>query len=152
MPDFALGMNAKLFQDTAQSPASGLDPATMTELSNVTNVSLSLDAGEANTTTRGNGGWKSTTPTLKEATLEFEMQWKSGDANLAAIRNAYLNNTTIALAALTGVPDAASGNEGPVGNWSVTNFSRAEELEESIKHSVTCKLNEFGKWFEAPAS
>ena len=149
MPDFGLGMNAKIYHAAAQSPASGLDPATgMTEMDNVRNVNLSLEAGEADTTTRANNGWRSTTATLKEASVEFEMQWKPVDAQLAAIRTAYLNNTPIALAILTSA-HSVSGSEGPVGNFTVTNLSRSEELEATITYSVTVKLQEFGEWYVA---
>lgn len=147
MADFSLGMNAKLYQAASAADPSTLDPATMTEMDNVTNVNLSMEANEANTTTRANQGWESTSPTLRRATLEFEMMFKPGDVQCQAIRNAYLSNGTLAFAALTGPLDE-SGNEGPVGNWSITNFSRSEELEEAVKYNVTAKLSTFGSWFE----
>ena len=142
MADFALGMNAKIFQGTAGDPAPS-DVTSLTEMTNVKNVSLSLEAGEANTTTRANNGWESTTPTLKKATCEWEMQFKPGDTQIAAIRSAYLSNSPVALGVLTGDP-AVTGSEGPVGNWSITGFSRDEELEEAIVYKVTAKLQEFG--------
>lgn len=148
MADFALGMNAKLYQAAAAADPSTLDPSTMTEMDNVTNVNLTMEANEANTTTRANKGWESTTPTVRRATLEFEMMFKPSDTQCQAIRNAYLTNGTVALAALTGLYTEA-GNEGPIGNWSITNFSRSEELEEAVKYNVTAKLSTFGSWFEA---
>lgn len=151
MADFALGMNAKLYQAAAVADPATLDPATMSEMDNVTNVNLSMEANEANTTTRANQGWESTSPTLRRATLEFEMVFKTGDAQCQAIRNAYLTNGTVALAALTGLY-SETGNEGPIGNWSITNFSRNEDLEEAIKYNVTAKLSTFGSWFEASAA
>jgi hypothetical protein len=36
-----------------------------------------------------------------------------------------------------------------VGNWSITNFSRSEALEEAVTVSVTAKLAAFGQWFKA---
>ena len=60
MADFLLGMNAKIYQGAAAADASTLDPATLTEMGNVKDVTLSLEAGEADITTRANNGWKAT--------------------------------------------------------------------------------------------
>ena len=148
MVDFLLGMNAKIYQGAAAADASTLDPATLTEMGNVKDVTLSLEAGEADVTTRANSGWRATAPTLRECSCEFEMVWKPGDAGFEAIKTAFLSAGTVALAVLTGA-HTASGAEGPVGNWSITNFSRSEALEEAVTVSVTAKLAAFGQWFEA---
>ena len=148
MADFILGMNAKIYQGASQEDPTTLDPATMTEMGNVKDVTLSLEAGEADVTTRANSGWAAKAPTLRECTCEFEMVWKTGDTVFQAVKNAFLTAGTVAFAVLTG--DAAVvGSEGPVGNWSITNFSRNEALEEAVTVSVTAKLAAFGEWFEA---
>jgi hypothetical protein len=148
MPDFLLGMNAKIYQGAAAADPSTLDPSTLTEMGNVKDVTLSLEAGEADVTTRANSGWRATAPTLRECSCEFEMIWKPGDAGFEAIKTAFLSAGTVALAVLTGAHNE-SGAEGPVGNWSITNFSRSEALEEAVTVSVTAKLAAFGQWFEA---
>lgn len=148
--DFLLGMNAALYFGTAITGDGPTLPSTLTLVGNVKDVTLNMEAGEADITTRGNKGWRATAPTLKEATLEFEMQWKPGDAAFTAIKNAYLANATVALAALTEAHDATGSKaEGPVGNWSITNFSRNEPLEEAITVSVTAKLAKFDSWYAA---
>lgn len=134
MADFILGMNAKIYYGTAGRTASS-------ELSNVRDVTVTLEAGEADVTTRANDGWRATAPTLKECTVEFEMVWKTTDAGFTAIKNAFLNNTTIALLVLS-----ESGGEGMDGDFSITNFSRNEPLEEAITVSVTAKLATFREW------
>jgi len=134
MADFILGMNAKIYYGTAGSTASY-------ELSNVRDVTVTLEAGEADVTTRANDGWRATAPTLKECTVEFEMVWKTTDAGFTAIKNAFLNNTTIALLVLS-----ESGGEGMDGDFSITNFSRNEALEEAITVSVTARLATFREW------
>jgi len=134
MADFILGMNAKIYYGKAGSTASS-------ELSNVRDVTVTLEAGEADVTTRANDGWRATAPTLKECTVEFEMVWKTTDAGFTAIKNAFLNNTTIALLVLS-----ESGGEGMDGDFSITNFSRNEALEEAITVSVTAKLATFREW------
>ena len=148
MPDFLLGMNAKIYQGATAADPATLDPATLTEMGNVKDVTLSLEAGEADITTRANSGWRATAPTLRECSCEFEMVWKPGDAGFEAIKSAFLSAGTVALAVLTGAHNE-SGAEGPVGNWSITNFSRSEALEEAVTVSVTAKLAAFGQWFEA---
>ncbi|HOA75209.1 MAG TPA: phage tail tube protein [Phycisphaerae bacterium] len=122
-----LGMEARLYYGTAGATAT-------TELINVKDVTLNLETGEADVTTRGNQGWRATVATLKNGTVEFEMIWDTGDAGFAAIKDAYFNNTAIALAIL----DGANG-EGLDADFSITNFSRNEPLEEAITVSVTAK-------------
>ena len=148
MADFLLGMNAKIYQGAAVADPSTLNPATLTEMGNVKDVTLSLEAGEADITTRANSGWRATAPTLRECSCEFEMVWKPGDAGFEAIKTAFLSAGTVALAVLTGAHNE-TGAEGPVGNWSITNFSRSEALEEAVTVSVTAKLAAFGQWYEA---
>ena len=143
MPEeFILGMNAKIYQGPT-----GTDLATLAEMSNVKDVTLNLEAGEADVTTRANQGWRATAPTLRECTAEFEMLWKPGDAGFDAIKTAFLTSATIALAVLTG-DKATSGTEGPRGDFSITNFSRNEPLEEGVTVSVTAKLATFAEWVE----
>lgn len=73
MPSFILGMDAKLYYGTAGSAANTL-------MGNVRNVTLNLEAGEADVTTRANSGWRATAPTLRECSVEFEMVWDPDDA------------------------------------------------------------------------
>jgi len=122
-----LGMDAKIYYGTAGATAT-------TELNNVRNVTLNLETGEADVTTRGNQGWRATVATLKNGTVEFEMLWDTGDAGFTAIKDAYFNNTPIALAILDG-----DNGEGLDADFSITNFSRNEPLEEAITVSVTAK-------------
>jgi hypothetical protein len=52
----------------------------MTEADNIKDVTVTMEAGEADIATRGNSGWRATAPTLRECTCEFEMVWRPGDA------------------------------------------------------------------------
>jgi hypothetical protein len=140
--EFLLGMNAKIYQGAA-----GGDLASLAEMANVKDVTLNLEAGEADVTTRANQGWRATAPTLRECTAEFEMLWKPGDAGFDAVKTAFLSAGTIRLAVLTG-DRTASGTEGPLGDFSITNFSRNEPLEEGVTVSVTAKLAVFDSWVE----
>ena len=126
-------MNAKIYQGPT-----GTALTSLTEMDNVKDVTLNLEAGEADVTTRANQGWRATAPTLRECTAEFEMLWKPGNTGFDAIKTAFLTTATIALAVLTG-DKAVSDTEGPRGDFSITNFSRNEPLEEAITVNVTVK-------------
>jgi hypothetical protein len=147
---YALGMDAKILFAAAVADPTTLDPAAMTELSNVKDVTVNHETGEADVTTRANQGWRATAATLRECSVEFQMVWKKNDAGFTAVKNAWLTGGEIALAVLTGDPDVA-GSEGPFGNFSITNFSRNEALEEAIVIDVTAKLSSWGGWYEGAA-
>ncbi|MDL5053358.1 phage tail tube protein [Oscillatoria laete-virens NRMC-F 0139] len=136
-----LGMQAKLYRQStgvrAAWPATGA-PANLVELSNVKDVTLNLETGEADVTTRANNGWKATIATLKEGSVEFEMIWDPSDAGFSAMKDAYFNNTPVALAILDGAKDVA-GSQGLWADFSVTNLTREEPLEDAIKAKVTVK-------------
>lgn len=125
------GMDAVLNYKTGGVAGAGA----WTELSNVKDVTLTLETGEADITTRANAGWRATIGTLKEASVEFEMVWDTADAGFTAIKDAFFGNAVIGLQALDG--DAGEGLEA---DFSVTNFSRSEQLEEAITVSVTAKV------------
>jgi len=141
---FLLGMNAKAYQGAAGAALSALS-----EMANVKDVSLNLEAGEADVTTRANNGWRANAATLRECTAEFEMLWKPGDLVFQAVKKAYLTSGTIRMAFLTGAMDGEDA-EGPVGDFSIPKFSRNEPLEEGVSVPVTAKLAVFDKWLEPP--
>ena len=129
-----LGLDAKLYYCAA---GIGGTP-TWSELTNVKNVSLSLQKGEADVTTRANNGWKATAATLKEGSIEFEMVWDTEDAGFTAIKDAYFNNSIIGLAVMDG-PIATEGSQGLWADCHITDFSRDEPLEDAITVKVTAK-------------
>ena len=134
MSEFVLGMNAKLYYGAAGATAA-------TEMGNVKDVTLTLEAGEADITTRANQGWRATAPTLRECSVEFEMVWNPSDAGFTAIKTAFLTAGMVALKILD-----QEGGQGPDGDFSITSFSRNEALEEAVTVSVTAKLAVFRSW------
>jgi len=104
----------------------------------VRDVTLNLEAGEADVTTRGNAGWRATLATLKDGSIEFEAVWDNEDDGFTALQQAYFGNQTIEIAAMDG-DITAPGSEGLRATMSVTNFSRNEPLEEAITANVTVK-------------
>ena len=143
MPAWKLGRDAKIYQGEA-----GGELSTLAEMSNVRDVTLTLDASEGDVTTRASGGWKLTAPGHRQCTCEFEMVWNPDDAGFAAIKAAYLAGALLELAVLTG-DKAASKSEGPKGSFCITKFDRKEPLEsEPITVSVTAKPSAFDQWIE----
>ena len=123
---YTLGLEAKLFFGAAGSTAT-------TEMKNVKDVTLNMETGEADVTTRAAEGWRLTAATLKEASVEFEMVWDPSDGGFAAIKEAYFKAEPLALF-------VSDGNEnGLDADFVVTSFSRSEPLEEALTVSVTCK-------------
>jgi len=146
MATYVLGMNAGLYQgDEGET-----DPTLMTEVDNVRDVTLTMEAGEADITTRGNAGWRATAPTLRECSVEFQMVWRPGDAVFEAIKTAFLSAGSVALAILD-QKRTVTGAQGPLGDFSITNFSRNESLEEAIVADVTAKLARYEEWHTVPA-
>lgn len=121
-----LGLNAKLFRGEAGQTAA-------TEVVNVKDVSLSLESGEADVTTRKTKGWRAYVATLKEASLEFEINYDTDDADFGVFQDAYLNNKAIALFITDG-----AGN-GLDADFVISNFSWDQPLEDALKVSVTAK-------------
>jgi len=122
-----LGLEAKLYHGPAGATATS-------ELTNVKDVTLNLETGEADVTTRAAQGWRATIATLKEGSVEFEMIWDTEDTGFSALKNAYFNNTPIALAILDG-----ENGSGLDADFSITNFTRNEPLEEALTVSITAK-------------
>lgn len=124
-----IGLDAALRRGTV-----GAAIGTTTVVNNVKDLTLSMEKGEADITTRGGSGWRATLGTLKEATLEFTMNLDVSDPDFDAFHAAFFGNTNIALAVL----DFATG-EGVLADWTVTGFSIEQPLEEAQTVNVTCK-------------
>jgi hypothetical protein len=129
-----LGMEAKLYFKVGGVGGAG----SWVELANVKDVTLNLETGEADVTTRGNAGWRATVGTLKEGSIEFEMVWDTEDTGFSAIKDAYFENQVIGFAVMDG-DVATAGSQGLQADFAITNFSRKEALEEALTVSVTAK-------------
>lgn len=140
MATYVLGMNAKLYFGTAAGAL-----ASLTELTNTKDVTVNLEAGSADVTTRANSGWRAKAPTLRECSIEFEMVWKPGDAGFEAMKTAFLAGTTVELAVLDGAK-GTTGSQGPKGSFAIVSFSRKEPLEDAIGVSVKAELDVWAEW------
>jgi predicted secreted protein len=128
-----LGMEARLYRNSANYAA-----PTWVEVSNVKDVTLNLEKGEADVTTRANGGWRAKVGTLKEASIEFQMVWDTDDAGFAAVQAAFFGNTPVEFAVMSG-PMTDPDSEGLRATCEVFSFTRNEALEEAIMVDVSIK-------------
>lgn len=121
-----LGLDAKLLRGTAGTTGT-------TEVKNVKDLTLNLESGEADVTTRATGGWRASAATLKEASLEFGILYDTADADFQAFQAAYFSNTPLSLF-------ITDGNGGGLdADWSITAFTVEQPLEEAVSVSVTAK-------------
>ena len=128
-----LGMDAKLYRNdgTYETPDWQV-------MDNVKDLTMNLEKGEADVTTRGNNGWRATASTLKDGSIEYEMVWDPVDAGFTAVKDAYFDNTPIEFAVMDG-DITTVGTQGLRATFTITNFSRNEPLEEAMSVSVTAK-------------
>lgn len=143
---FILGMDMKLYYGGAVMTVTGTPPSTPTLFTNVTDVTNTMTAGSADVTTRANDGWRAKAATLREMSITFEMQWKPDDAGFTAIQGAFFAGTEISIISLDRLI-AVNGARGPMGNFTVTNFTRTEPLEDAVKVSVTLEASSFMSWY-----
>lgn len=129
--DSVLGLECKIFRNTGTYEA-----PTWVEMTNVKDVTLNMSKGQADVTTRGNAGWRAKRGTLKEAPLEFSMVHSKSDAGFAAIQSAFLNNTAIELAVMTGAMNDPEA-EGFRATFEVFSFSSNQSLEEAVMYDVS---------------
>ena len=128
-----LGLDAILMRGPAGSTGS-------TEVKNVKDLTLNLESGEADVTTRATKGpfrftkgWRASVATLKEASLEFQILYDTEDEDYNAFADAYFNNTPMALFVTDG------NGTGLDADFSITGFSIEQPLEEALSVSVTAK-------------
>jgi predicted secreted protein len=121
-----LGLDAVLMRGTVGSQGT-------TEVKNVKDLTLNLESGEADVTTRATAGWRASVATLKEASLEFSILYDTEDTDYNAFATAYFNNTPLSLFVSDG------NGTGLDADFSITGFSIEQPLEEALSVSITAK-------------
>ena len=128
-----LGLDAILMRGPAGTTGS-------TEVKNVKDLTLNLESGDADVTTRATKGWRASVATLKEASLEFNILYDTEDEDYNAFADAYFNNTPMALFVTDG------NGTGLDADFSITGFSIEQPLEEALSHGLgTCAAVDQGK-------
>ena len=148
-----LGMDCLLYRCATALDGDSNTPALATwlECEKVRDLNISQTKGLADITTRDNNGDRAQVGTLRERSLNFDMLYDTDDADFAAILYAYNNNTLIALAAMDGAIDS-TGSEGLTANFSITECSRDESLEEGVKASIVAVPSTIIAWYEVTGS
>ncbi len=130
---FVLGRNHKLYYQStgtrATWPASGAAPS-LVEINDAKDVTFNGDADTADVSTRGGGAFRQMVATLRDANVEFDFVYDSGDAALTFLRNGWKNGTVFGVAIL----DGGSATVGTTGIWMdgiITGFTWGQELEEA---------------------
>lgn len=142
---YQLGMDAKLYYGPE-----GTATGALTELSSIKDLSLNLASDTTDVTTRANAGFKATVSTLRTIEATFQIQWNTGDAGFEAIRDAWLTPGALLRLLIADMDKATVGAQGPLADFSVTGFTRNEELAEAIMADVTVMLSVWDQWYETP--
>jgi hypothetical protein len=142
-----LGMQARLYRNTGTYAA-----PVWAAMDNVRDLTLNLESGECDVSTRANNGFKATMPTLKDASIEFESIYDPSDQGFSALQTAYFSNGTVEVAVMDGAIDQ-TGTQGLRATMSVMKFTRSEPLTEAIKVSISLKpayAQHAPQWMVAP--
>lgn len=142
-----LGLDAKLYRNSGPfaTPVWNI-------VDNVMDLTVSLEKGDADVSTRGSGGFRQHASTLKDGTIEFEMVWDTADLEFVEIKDAFFDNTTLDMFA-SDLLVATSGAQGLRADFNVQDFSRSEALEDALKVSVTltpARTANDPQWFIVP--
>lgn len=114
----------------------------LVKVGNVRDLTMTLETNTADVTTRDALGWRQIVAVLRDATIDFNMLWKTDDENFQAIKDAFLANTvaekTIEFFILSADVDEAD-SEGLRASFMVTTFNKNEPLEEAQNVDITLK-------------
>lgn len=133
-----IGMDAKLYYNSLSLSIANVASPSWAEAGNVKDVTVNLSAGEIDTTTRANNGWRQTSPGLKDGSISFDSLYDPDDEFYTKIRNAWLNETALHIASAYG-PISVSGTEYFEFIMKVTEFEESQALEDAVTASVTLK-------------
>ncbi len=100
------------------------------EIENAKDVTLNIEAGDADVTTRAAEGWRMHMPTLMDASIEFELLTGGADGTKLAT----LFNSGAAVDVVVG-----GGNVSFTAKMVVTNFGGSQPLEDAESVSVTLR-------------
>ena len=118
-----LGIEGKLYRNVGSYTAPN-----WLEVSNVRDLTLTLEKDEVDTTSRANAGWKAFRYTLRNASIEFDMLWDPSDAHLQFFLQAFLNSGTVIECAVLDGPITTNGSQGLRASFEVGRVTRNEPM------------------------
>lgn len=151
MGAFLFGKDAVLYHTVTALDGTNAGSVTWTEYDNVVDVAGDFDSVTVNTATRASAknGWDSEENILKKGTITLQIPQKStADATFDLIRDAWLNETLIALLPLNNTI-ATSGAQGLAANYSVK-MTQGQPLQDRQVWNVTLTASTGHEWHEVP--
>lgn len=126
-----LGIEGKLYRNvgTYETP-------NWLEVSNVRDLTLTLEKDEVDTTSRANAGWKAFRYTLRNVSIEFDMLWDPSDLHLQVFLAAFLNSGAVIECAILDGPITASGSQGLRASFEVGRVTRNEPMGDVMTVNV----------------
>jgi len=112
------------------------------EIVNAKDVTLNIEAGDADVTTRAANGWRMHMPTLMDASIEFELL--TGGADGTKLASLFNSGETADLV-------ISGGNVSFSAKVVVTNFAGSQPLEDAESVSVTIRPAPVTDSADAPA-
>jgi len=128
-----LGLKGKTYRNTGT-----YETPVWTEMKNIKDLSLKMEKGEADATTRGNNGWEAVISSLKKGSLEWAMVYDTDDPDFTALHTAWFADTPIEFAVMDG-DITTSGSQGLRASMEVFGFGREEQLTEAMEVPITAK-------------
>ena len=124
-----LGLDCKAYRNTGTygSP-------TWNEIPNIRDLTIPMEKTKADVSSRASK-YRMSRGTLRDINISFSMVWDTADADFTALRDAWLNDTSIDMVFLDG-SSATVGSQGPRAYFEVTKFERTENLEETAMVNV----------------
>jgi hypothetical protein len=111
------------------------DAGEWTDVSLAQDVTVTMEAAEANATTRGSAGFRNTEPTIIDITMEFDILYDPDGEDFQALKDAFMDRSLIGLQALD-----EDGGEGVIGDFKIFKFNQNEPLDGLHTISVTAKV------------
>ena len=121
-----LGIACKLFRGNAGAQAS-------TEMKNVKDAKISVEAGSADATTRAAEGWEVEEVGLFKGELSWKMQYDTDDADFLAIQQAFFNKTPLAFFASTG------DGKGLDADFKIFKFEQDQTMRETVVMDIVAR-------------
>lgn len=117
-----LGLEHKLYR---------WDGTAFVEMTNVRDQSFPMTKTLADSSKRGNKGWKTQRAALKDARLEWQMVYEKDDADFEAIRDAFLTDTPVKMRDLDG-----EDGDGIEADFDIAEFRKNAALEDVVLYDV----------------
>jgi len=143
------GAQCKLYYcATLLSATNPPESATWVEIKGVRDLTKPLEKDTVELPARGDTYVQQITSPLIKSGIEFEMYWDEGNAGLQVLKDKFLDNSLIALAAMSG-DITVTGVEGLVGNFQITSFPTSEPLQDGVSVSIKAvPADDQTDWYE----